>query len=121
MDTPARTRRASTRRSTQPQRRNRPLPWPHHQRDHRQGPSPHGSGVPGSAIVAVNTVTTPTCTGIVAERPMYFNALGTNSGSDVLGVSHLGTTFYLADVAVNGQAGGGHSSSLLPILNPPNR
>src|SRR6266568_6963796 len=51
---------------------------------------------------------------------MYFNALGTKSGSDVLGVSKLGTTFYIADVAVNGQAGGGSYSSFLPILNPPN-
>jgi len=84
------------------------------------GTSTNGFGVTDSAIVTVDTTTTPNCTGIVAERPMYFNALGTKSGSDVLGVSKLGTTFYIADVAVNGQAGGGSYSSFLPILNPPN-
>jgi streptogramin lyase len=83
------------------------------------GTSPNGSGVTDSAIVTVNTGATPNCAGIVAERPMYFNALGTNSGSDVLGVAHLGTTFYIADVAVGSQQGGGSYSSFIPILNPP--
>ena len=49
---------------------------------------------------------------------MYFNALGTNSGSDVVGVTHTSTTFYFADMAVGKQAGGGSVSSFLPILNP---
>jgi streptogramin lyase len=83
------------------------------------GTSPSGHGVTDSAIVAVNNTTTPNCTGIVAERPMYFNALGANSGSDVLGVTHLATTFYIADVAVGAQAGGGNYSSFITILNPP--
>ena len=83
------------------------------------GTSPNGSGVTDSAIVTVNNLATPNCAGIVAERPMYFNALGTNSGSDVLGVTHLGTTFYIADVAVGTQPGGGSYSSFIPVLNPP--
>jgi hypothetical protein len=49
---------------------------------------------------------------------MYFNALGTNSGSDVVGVTHTGTTFYFADMAVGAQVGGGSYASFLPILNP---
>jgi len=83
------------------------------------GTSPNGPGITDSAIVTVDNVVTPNCAGIVAERPMYFNALGTNSGSDVLGVTHLGTTFYIADVATGAQAGGGSYSSFIPILNPP--
>ena len=83
------------------------------------GTSPSGSGITDSAIVAVDNTTTPLCTGIVAERPMYFNALGTNSGRDVLGVTHLATTFYIGDVAVGAQPGGGSYSSFITILNPP--
>lgn len=83
------------------------------------GTSPNGPGVTDSAIVTVNSQITPSCAGIVAERPMYFNALGTNSGSDVLGVTTLGQTFYIADVAVGPQQGGGSYSSFIPILNPP--
>lgn len=88
------------------------------------GTYPTGPGVTDSAIVAVdNSPTgTPACTGIVAERPMYYNtqgnSLGANSTSDVLGVTHLGTTFYIADVAVGAQ-NGGKFSSFITILNPP--
>ena len=74
-----------------------------------------GPGISDSAIVKVNSASTPNCTGIVAERPMYFNALGTNSGSDVIGMTHLGTTFYFGDMGV----GNGYSS-FIAILNPPN-
>ncbi len=82
------------------------------------GTSPTGPGISNAAIVSVNSGATPNCSGIVAERPMYFNALGTNSGSDVVGVTHTGTTFYFADLAVGAQAGGGSYASFLPILNP---
>ena len=88
------------------------------------GTYPTGPGVTDSAIVAVDTSSTgtPACTGIVAERPMYYNtqgnSLGANSTSDVLGVTHLGTSFYLADVATGAQAGG-KFSSFITILNPP--
>lgn len=86
------------------------------------GTSPTGNGITDSAIVSVdNSVSgTPNCAGIVAERPMYFNALGTNSGSDVLGVTTLAKTFYIGDVATNGQLGGGSVASFITILNPPN-
>ncbi|HLX58970.1 MAG TPA: hypothetical protein VKR83_18265 [Ktedonobacteraceae bacterium] len=83
------------------------------------GTSSGGFGITDSAILTVDNTATPNCTGIVAERPMYFNALGVNSGSDVLGVTSLATSFYLADVAVGTQASGGAYSSFLPILNPP--
>jgi hypothetical protein len=82
------------------------------------GTTPSGPGISDAATVSVNSSATPACSGIVAERPMYFNALGTNSGSDVLGVTHTGTTFYFADLAVGAQLGGGSYASFLPILNP---
>ena len=82
------------------------------------GTSPTGPGISDAATVTVNTNATPNCNGIVAERPMYFNALGTNSGSDVVGVTHTGTTFYFADLATGPQVGGGSYASFLPILNP---
>jgi len=82
------------------------------------GTTPTGPGISNAATVSVNSSATPACSGIVAERPMYFNALGTNSGSDVVGVTHTGTTFYFADLAVGAQLGGGTYASFLPILNP---
>jgi streptogramin lyase len=82
------------------------------------GTSPTGPGISDAATVTVDSTATPSCSGIVAERPMYFNALGTNGGSDVLGATHTGTTFYFADMAVGSQPGGGTSSSFLPLLNP---
>ena len=83
------------------------------------GTNPTGPGISDSAIVTVDNVTTPNCTGVVAERPMYFNALGVNSGSDVLGVTRLGSTFYIADMGVGSQSTGGSYASFLPILNQP--
>jgi hypothetical protein len=79
-----------------------------------------GPGISVAATVSVNTTATPGCTGIVAERPMYFNAhlQQVNSGSDVLGVTSPGTTFYFADLATGNQLGGGFYSSYLPLLNP---
>ena len=59
------------------------------------GTSTSGHGISDAATITVDSATTPNCSGIVAERPMYFNALGTNSGSDVLGVTHTSTTFSL--------------------------
>ena len=67
-----------------------------------------------SAVVTVNTITSPNCTGVVAERPMYFtNFLGISSGTDVVGATHLATTFYFADVPT-----GGSYVSYVTILNP---
>jgi hypothetical protein len=69
-----------------------------------------------SAVVTVDSATTPHCAGVVAERPMYFTKFnGVSSGSDVLGSTHTGTTFYFADVPT----GGGYSS-YITILNPGN-
>ena len=86
------------------------------------GTYPSGPGVSDSAIVSVDNNTTPNCAGIVAERPMYYttqgNGLGANSTSDVLGVTHLATTFYIADVATGPQSGGFYNS-FITILNPP--
>ena len=82
------------------------------------GTSPTGPGISDAAQINVNTAATPNCTGIVAERPMYFNALGTSSGSDVIGLTHLGTNFFFGDLAEGAQPGGGNYSSFITILNP---
>lgn len=82
------------------------------------GTQPNGPGISDAAIVTVDNKTTPSCSGIMAERPMYFNALGVNSGSDVVGITHTGTTFYFADLATGSQPGGGRYASFIPILNP---
>lgn len=67
-----------------------------------------------AAIVTVNKTSTPACTGVVAERPIYFtNSSGIASGTDVLGATKLGTTFYFANVP-----SGTNYNSYLTILNP---
>jgi hypothetical protein len=82
------------------------------------GASPTGPGISDAAIISVDNNRTPDCSGIVAERPLYFNAMGINSGSDVIGITRTGTTFYFADLAVGSQVGGGSYASYIPILNP---
>jgi len=52
--------------------------------------------------------------GIIAERPMYFNWHGINSGTDALGATKLGLNFYFADVESQR-----NYSSFVTILNPP--
>lgn len=80
-----------------------------------------GPGISISAIVTVNTSSTPSCTGIVAERPMYFiNSGGASSGTDVIGMTKLGTTFNFGDMGSGSQTGGGSYQSFISILNPPN-
>ena len=83
-----------------------------------------GPGISDSAIVTVNTSSTPDCTGIVAERPMYFdfsyNGTATSSGSDVIGMTTLGSTFYFGDLATGTQLGGSYAS-FIAVLNPPGR
>lgn len=71
-------------------------------------------GVSVSTIASVNNSITPGCTGVVVERPMYFSWHGVNSGSDVMGATHLGTNFYFGDVP----SGSGYTS-YITILNPP--
>jgi Cellulase (glycosyl hydrolase family 5) len=75
------------------------------------GTSPTGPGISDAAIVSVDTTITPSCSGIVAERPMYFNALGSNSGSDVVGITqHMfhtndGYNGYEVSMAVQSSSG----------------
>jgi kumamolisin len=59
-------------------------------------------------------VTSTNGVGIVAERPMYFNWHGINSGTDELGATKLGTDFYFADIESQR-----NYSSFITILNPP--
>jgi streptogramin lyase len=78
--------------------------------DQDLGTSSAGTGIDVSAIVTASG-----CPGVVAERPEYFvNAFGVNSGHDALGATHLGTSFYFADVST---LPGYHS--FITILNPP--
>lgn len=67
-----------------------------------------------ATVVAVNSSVTPNCTGVVVERPMYFvNFRGISSGTDVIGSTHLSTSYYFADVPT-----GPNNNSYLTILNP---
>jgi Pro-kumamolisin, activation domain len=59
-------------------------------------------------------VTSTNGVGIVAERPIYFNWHGINSGTDALGATKLGTDFYFADIESQR-----NYSSFVTILNPP--
>ncbi|HEY4384422.1 MAG TPA: hypothetical protein VGN34_08120, partial [Ktedonobacteraceae bacterium] len=66
----------------------------------------------GASLATIVNATN--CNGIVAERPMYFvNYHGISSGTDVLGMTHLGTSFYFADVPTGSQ-----TTSYISILNP---
>lgn len=77
-------------------------------------PPSQSTGISVSTIATVNSGVTPACSGVMIERPMYFSYHGVNSGSDVVGATHLGTTFYFGDVP----SGSGYTS-YLTILNPP--
>lgn len=67
-----------------------------------------------STIITINPVLSPGCSGVVAERPMYFtHFVGISSGSDVVGFTHTGTSFYFADVPT-----GGGFASFITVLNP---
>lgn len=68
-----------------------------------------------ATIVSVDSTTSPSCNGIVAERPMYFSFDGVTSGSDVLGATTLSTTTYFADIQTQDNV-----FSYLTILNPGN-
>ena len=73
---------------------------------------PFNSKVPAQSLSMI--VSSINGVGIVAERPMYFNFRGINSGTDVLGASKLGTDFYFADIESQR-----NYSSFVTILNPP--
>ncbi len=71
-----------------------------------------------ATIIAVDNETTPNCTGVVAERPLYFsNYHGISSGTDVIGGTALGTTYSFADIPT-GVSGSSSFTSFLTILNP---
>lgn len=55
--------------------------------------------------------------GIVAERPMYFTFHGISSGTDVLGATSPGTSYYFP-VADTLQTGDRNYSSYITMLNP---
>ncbi len=74
-------------------------------------PYTQATGLSVSTIVSVNP---SSCSGVVVERPQYFSWHGINSGSDVVGATHLGQTFYFADIPTNGGF-----TSFLTALNPP--
>lgn len=83
--------------------------------DQDLGTSPTGHGNNVSTIVTVDNNATPSCPGVVAERPMYFtNLFGISSGHDALGATHLSNNFYFADIST---LPGYHS--FITILNPP--
>jgi hypothetical protein len=66
-----------------------------------------------ATTVTVNS-STPNCSGVVVERPVYFtNYHGMASGTDVIGATHLGQNFYFADVPA-----GPNVTTYLTILNP---
>ncbi len=73
---------------------------------------------PGTLLSAVVTVPATTgCAGVVVERPMYFNYHGVTSGSDVLGTTTLGQSFFLADVPTKAGTSS-FETSYITVLNP---
>jgi hypothetical protein len=67
-----------------------------------------------AAIVMVNTGATPNCSGVVAERPIYFtNFHGISSGTNVLGATHLSKIYFFADIPDNQ-----YVTSYLTVFNP---
>lgn len=78
-----------------------------------------GTPASSSSYQTVSTIVTvpsgTSCKGVVAERPMYFtNFANISSGSDVLGATKTGKSFYFADMStVSGYY------SFITILNPP--
>lgn len=70
-----------------------------------------------AAIVSVKAQidgATPSCPGVVMERPMYFHGFaGIQSGTDVIGSTALSTNYYFADVPT-----GADNASFITILNP---
>src|SRR5579863_4299099 len=71
------------------------------------------SGASVAAVITVNTTITPNCSGVVAERAVYFNLSSNNSGDEVMGATHLGTSFFFADVTTNA----GYSADIA-LFNP---
>lgn len=70
---------------------------------------------PHISLAAIVTVTSGP--NIVAERPMYFNLNGVQSGTDVLGANNPGTAYYFAE-GDSRQAGSANYSTYITMLNP---
>jgi len=73
---------------------------------------PYNSNLSSRSISML--VSSTNSVGIIAERPMYFNWHGINSGTDALGATKLGLNFYFADVESQR-----NYASFVTILNPP--
>lgn len=71
---------------------------------------------PGILLSTMVTVTG--CSGLVAERPMYFTFRGISSGSDVVGATQTSLTSYFADVPTS-TGSSSFVTTFLSILNPP--
>src|SRR6266516_1631382 len=80
--------------------------------DHDLNDSPTGPHLSVAAIVQVTNGV-----GIVAERPMYFNVLGVSSGTDVVGATAPGKTYYFSE-ADETQSGSATYHTFLTMLNP---
>ncbi|MHB8600733.1 MAG: S53 family peptidase [Ktedonobacteraceae bacterium] len=70
---------------------------------------------PHISLAAIVSVTSGP--NIVAERPMYFNLNGVQSGTDVLGATNPGTAYYFAE-GNSTQAGSANYSTYITMLNP---
>ncbi|HVB25566.1 MAG TPA: S53 family peptidase [Ktedonobacteraceae bacterium] len=70
---------------------------------------------PHISLAAIVSVTSGP--NIVAERPMYFNLNGVQSGTDVLGAISPGTAYYFAE-GDSTQAGSANYSTFITMLNP---
>ncbi|MEO8972116.1 MAG: S53 family peptidase [Ktedonobacteraceae bacterium] len=70
---------------------------------------------PHISLAAIVTVTSGPS--IVAERPMYFNLNGVQSGTDVLGATNPQTGYYFAE-GDSRQAGSANYSTFVTMLNP---
>lgn len=76
------------------------------------GVSPSGSHKSVAAVVYVNTGPP-----IIAERPMYFNYNGIQSGTDVIGAAYPGTSYYFSE-ADSTQNSTQNYSTFITMLNP---
>ncbi len=74
-------------------------------------------GVTPTAGLVVHSTLITSDIPVVVERPMYFNAHGVASGTDVQGATGTGTTFYFASSDTR-QTSSAHVQEVIAILNP---
>ncbi len=70
----------------------------------------------GGAAQSISAIVTSNV-GVVVERPMYFTYNGIHSGTDVLGATAPGTSFYFAQ-GDSSQTSTDHTNEFITILNP---